>query len=153
MADDPADEQRRRLLAGLGKFALLAPAIWKGTVKVADLLGKELGPQVESVVHEEVKEYFPLSTEQKRLLQDLFLGNQENVCLVPASDNPGVELTELRLGAAPEDVFTLGTLRAAKTFGGLLCALGQKIATTKDLIGLGGHGNLVVFGSPTSNLV
>src|SRR6478752_2055744 len=94
----------------------------------------------------------PPSEDMRALAQSLFGTVREKGFLVPAQHNPNVDLAA-SLSTNPEQVFTLATLTAAKTFAGLLEMAGKRLPTVDDILAVRAQGNIVTFGSPTSNLI
>jgi hypothetical protein len=74
------------------------------------------------------------------------------VSLIPAAHNPNV-VTRIDPRTDPYQAFSKVPLLAAKAFAGVLTGLDDKIRPIDELVRLNGEGNIVAFGSPTSNLV
>ncbi|MDT7044076.1 hypothetical protein [Candidatus Nitronereus thalassa] len=76
------------------------------------------------------------------LIKRVFLGTGENIAILPASHNPtvGAELTK-------------GTVEAAQPFKSVIFDLDERIKDISGSVKTGISGNLICFGSPTSNIV
>ena len=91
----------------------------------------------------------PMGGGIKDVFRKLFLGNQEEIVLIPAQHNAGVRTTSPKEN--PAEVFTYATLEAARKFSGILEQVEGRIKRVDQLAEVNGAGNLITFGSPTSN--
>lgn len=98
-----------------------------------------------------INEIPSISQSIKDKFQQLFLGTRQDILLIPAQHNPNVRTTSVE--EDPKEVFTYATLEAAKDFAGILNQVEGSIKNIDFLLKVNGAGNLITFGSPTSNLI
>lgn len=146
------DTTRRETLKRLANWFVTGVGLWTSN-KVVEQVWTEVSPYSQNVIHSKVVETFGAPHDIKELFAELFLGTQEKVYLIPAQDNPNVVPNLQRLAVDPYEVFTHTTLGAARSFAGVLDIVEDRIKRVEQLVSLNGEGNLVTFGSPTSNLI
>ncbi len=142
--NDPAafETDRRSFLAFVNAMALGAIA---GSVVVRD--------HTVDVVHRKTPSTPPLPTRAPRLFRAaLSPDSRERSFLLPAEDNPTRRLGQSPESEDPYEVFTHTTLASARAFAGASGLFGDEVRRVNELIRVHqARGNLVTFGSPTSN--
>jgi hypothetical protein len=148
------DVSRRESIWKIATGAFAAIGTWSSRIlpgAAAGLIAPEISPYAKSVVNEKVVASLGPCTEVKDMFGDLFLGTREQVALIPAQSNPTVIHDADLLLSDPFETFTHTTLEAARNFAGVLDQVESRIKRIDQLVAVNGEGNLVTFGSPTSN--
>lgn len=146
------EETRRETLKRFSQWFVTGVALWSSK-NLGDAVWAEVEPYARQSIHEKVVDQLGPLDNVRDLFAELFLGTREKVYLVPAQDNPAMTPDPAVLKVDPYEVFTRTTLDAAKAFGAVLDIVEERIRRIDQLIALNGHGNLITFGSPTSNLI
>jgi hypothetical protein len=146
------DISRRKALKKFAKGSALAICGFAGGV-FAVPFKEEMAAIMQLFIHERVVETLGPSVDVKDGLKNLFLGSQEKISIIPAQNNPNVAVNKSRLEADPYEIFTHTTLEVARSFAKILDQTEGRLTRVDQLFSVNGEGNLLTFGSPTSNLI
>lgn len=146
------DKDRREAIIKLAQGFFMGTIGW-GFLRGLSSVQKEVDNRTDIFVHEKAAQVFGSCGDTKEIFARLFLGTQERISVLPAQNNLNFTPSPEKLKANPNEIYTTTTFEAAKAFGGMLTEVENDVVMVNQLATAKGEGNIITFGSPTSNLI